>query len=120
LPYNPLLGEKVSAFGTEKVTAQNQMKELQRLVHDAPAGVPALDTVKQMVDAYDTYHKSVADLGSTSYDDAVRKSVGSQYRDWMMQTAASNPQVQALYTGVFRTLDSQVLDPLPTTTAEGE
>jgi hypothetical protein len=109
---NPLFAEKSNDYSTQVVTAQNQLRTLRRLVTEKPSGID-VSPVQQMVDAYDSYHKALADHpGSSNYAQAIHKSVTAQYDDWMHAQVAAHPQYAALYQGVFRTLDSRALTSL--------
>ena len=77
-----------------------------------PASVPVAE-VKQMLAAYDAYHGANKTMpGETNEATAYRASNAGAYNIWMHNMVAEHPELAGLFTGVFRTLDSQTLDPL--------
>lgn len=111
---HPMFGATQQDFSAAQGTAKDQLQQLHRMVAtgDAPAAVPVSE-VSQMLRAYDTYHSVVESTpGGTNGEVAIRADVAAKYAAWMEAKVAANPQLAGLYSGVFRMLDPNVLDPV--------
>lgn len=112
---NPLWAETQQDYSQSILTAQGQVRELQRLVanpSDAPSNVN-LPVLANMLGAYDTYHRTVEQAsGNTNAATAQRAAISGAYNQWWAQALKDHPEFGGLYAGVFRTLDNKVLDPI--------
>lgn len=101
-------------FTTVQNTAQDQIAQLRRMVADPslPTAVPRAQ-VELMVQSYDNYHALIGQYpGQTNAAVAQRQQISAGYNDWMQQFVKTNPSLGGLFTGVFRPVDPQVLDPI--------
>jgi hypothetical protein len=112
---NPLWQASQNSYQDTQSTAKDQLNQLRRMV-DAPSGLPAsvpVKTVRQMLSAYDTYHAAIAQYPrQTNQDTAARASISGQYATWWQGQLLANPAMGGLYSGVFRSIDTSVLDPI--------
>ncbi|HZY33196.1 MAG TPA: hypothetical protein VFE75_05490 [Rhodanobacter sp.] len=111
---HPVFAQNQTDYSQAAATAQGQLQTLRRMVqaNGLPASVPVAE-VKQMLAAYDAYHGANKTMpGETNEATAYRASNAGAYNIWMHNMVAEHPELAGLFTGVFRTLDSQTLDPL--------
>lgn len=114
----PVFAATQADYSAARQTASGQVETLRNMVAQ-PATVPKdvpVTVVRQMLAAYDAYHNGVSDnQGGGQVATYHRAELAGMYRSTMVDLLVQTPALAGLYSGVFRTLDPQVLDPLGST-----
>jgi hypothetical protein len=106
---NPLLAAKWSDFGSNRSTAEGQLADLRVMLrdHDVPSGNGY--AVQVMIQQWDAYKAWVGQHdGTDNYSAAIKKSAAQSFHNKMSQIVKANPGLKDLYSGVFRSLDSNL------------
>lgn len=112
-PMNPVFADQQKDGAQAAGVAHDQVAQLRDMVQNGnvPKGID-LGQINDMVSAYDTYHSLMLNYPTQSNQDQTVKSLlSAQYNQWWQDKLRAHPEFGALYAGVFRTLDNNVLDP---------
>lgn len=107
---NPLFAAKMSDFATARQNATGQLKDLSQMVAsgDVPSTVNG-QALTNMLQAYGDYERFVqSHPGSDAVTTAMHSAAAARFTDYMSGVIRANPELQGLYSGVFRQLDSNL------------
>lgn len=106
---NPLFGEKVSNFEDARAVAGDQLRNLKEMVakNQVPNGWGG--NVSTMLNIYNSYESWKGEhKGTDAYSLALKQGAAAKFHTAMAAVVTKNPQLGDLYSGVFRSLDSNL------------
>jgi hypothetical protein len=109
---NPIFAEKNAGFADKGNSAKNALAELRQLIVDpsAPKDVP-VQQIADMVHSWDAYEQWKQNNPATTQSQRdMRTVMASQFQTYMAAKAQEAPGLIDLYRGVFRQLDTKLID----------
>lgn len=109
LAANPLFAKKQADQAAAQVDARGAIDDLTRLLADphAPGSVKTLaPQLNMMINSYNVHQQWVQSHSTSGYVDYTARSNELQrYEAYMTQLVATNPNLQAVYNGIFKPLN---------------
>jgi hypothetical protein len=114
---NPIFAAKLDQFGPSRAVAVGQLADLHQMVADGsvPDGMGPL--LAKMLKEYDNYNAYVQqNKGTDTQSTAMRSEALQLFNSWAQRNVMGTP-LQDLYQGVFRTLNTNLVNLAPVTGA---
>jgi hypothetical protein len=107
---NPYFADKLDSYSVARATARDQFANLQEMVAKGEVPNGNAQLLNELVTNYNNLEGFLKDHnGQTSADVAVKQAARAMFNDWVTQHITGS-ELADLYNGVFRTLDTNLVN----------